>query len=413
MGIEDVSIKNELVLTCTRLDPFPKILKISTPWKQLNNILEGGFLGGELIVVSGYGLSNTLSSFVRSLVLHAVESETRTLYINDKGANAALLEQFILSHVPVKRSALRNMARLSVELQRRIEKEQQRAGNFPLEICRTPAPIGRLEELAQDNRFQGKSFFVIDPVTLIYPDPLSFGDHLARLKWMATKYNVPVLVTLESLKRKEEEWSLEEFPEAILIHADKMITIKDDYLAGQILHVAVIRNRDGDLGQVVLLYDSTRSAFIEGERFIPAYINEPMNILRRVEGKEESNECFLQRVTPQFLAITEQIEKRATLRSVKNAIQFVRERVKCRTHVEAIKKLGLSTGGIASDNQKGARYKQDFINAIKSLDCCANEKIQDNQKEVQSKRDFKNAVSSMPPHQLKLVATVLDILGKQ
>ena len=96
-----------------------------------------------------------------------------------------------------------------------------------------------------------------------------FADALFRLKRLATTYAVPVLVSLESLKREVNKGTLEDFPEAVLAHADKMITLKDDTVAGKMLHVAVIRNRDGELGSVVMSYDPARFALVEGERVVP------------------------------------------------------------------------------------------------------------------------------------------------
>lgn len=334
------------------------VLRVATPWKRLNAILSGGFYGGELIVVSGNGLSNTLSSFVRSLVLHALEEGTRTVYMNNRGATTSLFNQFILGRVPIDKSALWDTNKIPPALLPRVEEAREIAATFPVNLCRMPISIAQLGEMMQKGDVHGNAFFVIDPVSFVSPDKLfSLSEIVSHLKLIAVGCGVPILVSIESLKHEEVDHRLEDFPEAVLAHADKMITLKDDTVAGKMLHVAVIRNRDGELGSVVMSYDPVRFALVEGERVVPSHINEPVPSQRAKESEEEHRE----RRMAQFLALIDVVEKGASSKEERDSVIFIRERLLTSTNSEALEKMGALTGYSPTDKPKGSRLKSAFI----------------------------------------------------
>lgn len=357
MGLYEASPDGGMVLWSGGIGLQSRVLKVPTPWKRLNTILAGGFYGGELIVVSGSGLTNTLSSFVRSLVLHALERGTKTIYMNNRGATAALLNQFILGRIPVDKSALWDTDKLSPALARRVEEAREIAAAFPLDLCRMPIPITQLDEWARKGGIQGNVFFVIDPVSFVSPDKASLGEAVSRLKWIAAGCGVPVVVSLESLKQEEGERKLEDFPEAVLAHADKMITLKDDTVAGKMLHVAVIRNRDGELGSVVMSYDPARLVLVEGERAVPSHINEPVT----AQGVKESEEEYRERRMSQFFALIDFVGTKASSKEERDSITFLHERMLSLTNKEALQKMGELTGYAPTDQPKASRLKRTFL----------------------------------------------------
>ena len=368
MGACEGSSDGEMALFRGVVGLSPNVLRIPTPWKGLNRILSGGFYGGELVVVSGCGLDNTLSAFVRNLVLSAAKTGTHTFYMNSVGSNTALLNQFILDSVPVEKDALWDTDKLTPAIRSRIEEVRGKAKELPLICCRTPLPVDRLEIEAGDSRIMGKTFFVIDPVTLVCSGREPFADALFRLKRLATTYAVPVLVSLESLKREVNKGTLEDFPEAVLAHADKMITLKDDTVAGKMLHVAVIRNRDGELGSVVMSYDPARFALVEGERVVPEYINEPVPI-HREQRRGESEEERSQRRASQVVGLLSPLEEKGVSTAVRDNIRFIRKKIQCGgSYVATFEEMGFSGKSAEYCYQKGSRYVRQFVYALERLE---------------------------------------------
>lgn len=376
MGLCETSPDGELGLWGGDMGLRSGVLRVATPWKRLNAILSGGFYGGELIVVSGSGLSNTLSSFVRSLVLHALEGGIKTVYMNNNGQTAALLNQFVLGRVPVDKSVLWDTDKLPPALLRRVEEAREIAAAFPLDLCRMPIPIVQFDEWVRKGGVQGNAFLVIDPVSFVSPDNTPLGEAVSRLKWIAAGCGVPILVSLEHFKHEEAERRLEDFPEAVLAHADKMITLKDDTVAGKMIHVAVIRNRDGELGSVVMSYNSARFALVEGERSVPSHINEPVPSQKAKESEEE----YRERSMSQFFALIGFVEEKASSKEERDSVIFIRERISTSTNSEALEKMGVLTGYSPTDNPKGSRLKGTF---------------------------FKLAANILPPAQFNLVKTVI------
>lgn len=368
MDLYENASDGELALFCGEMGLFPEVLRVPTPWKGLNRILSGGFYGGELVVVSGCGLDNTLSAFVRSLVLSAAKAGTHTFYMNSGGSNTALLNQFIRDSAHVEKDVLWDTDMLTPAIRNRIEEAREKAKELPLSCCRTPLPVERLEIEAGDSRIMGKTFFVIDPIALLCPGREALADTLFRLKRLATACAVPVLVSLESLKREEKERTLEDFPEAVLAHADKMLVLKDDSVEGKTLHVVVVRNRDGDLGRVVMSYDPARSALVEGERVVPAYLNEPVPT-QREQHRDESEEERSQRRASQVAGALGPLEEKEASLAVRDNIRFIRKKIQCGgSHVAIFEEMGFSGRSAEYCYQKGSRYMQQFIYALERLD---------------------------------------------
>ena len=147
-----------------------------------------------------------------------------------------------------------------------------------------------------------------------------------------------------------------------------MITLKDDTVAGKMLHVAVIRNRDGELGSVVMSYDPARFALVEGERVVPAYINEPVPI-HREQRREESEEERSQRRAFQVVGLLSPLEEKGVSTAVRDNIRFIRKKIQCGgSYVATFEEMGFSGKSAEYCYQKGSRYVRQFVYALERLE---------------------------------------------
>ena len=251
---------------------------IPTPWRNLNSVLKGGVVPGELVVLAARpGMGKTAMAGCWAVEV-ARTTGRPVLFVSCEVKDKTLGARLLAREGRIDNRAFREgLGSSSADLPKMREAAARLRG-LPLQIvdssCRTvtPATVRKLARRIKD----GPALVVVDYLQLMYPDTKhdsrerEIADMSRSMKLLSVELDCPVLL-LSQLNRKVEETArepqLSDLRESgaveqdadivIMLHADKREQKERDVP----LTVYVRKGRSSGTGAAELLFEKTYSDF--------------------------------------------------------------------------------------------------------------------------------------------------------
>jgi replicative DNA helicase len=256
---------------------------LPTPWLNLNAILKGGAVPGELVVLAGRpGLGKTAMAGC-----WAVETARKfgpVLFLSCEVKDKTLGARLLAREGKIDNRAFREGLGQSRHLLPAMRRAAARFESVPLQIVDTSSRAMRPSEIRKLARRVkgGPDMIVVDYLQLLYPDDKNqsrereIADMSREMKRLALEMDCPVLL-LSQLNRKIEDTGkrphLSDLRESGAIEQDADIVImlhteKKNLAEAQCpVEVLVRKGRSSGTGMVFLKFDKVCSDFVEDAAF--------------------------------------------------------------------------------------------------------------------------------------------------